>query len=150
MNRAQGSSLVALLVLAVALSGCGSGGGSSSVATEAAPASHQQATTAKGPDVALSSAATKAARAAGRKACSALTPLQAAGRFELPARKAGASKDFASYIAHPPPSTLNSPGFPRLVAALYATTLPAKQRADAAAGCAEELASPSSGRQDSP
>jgi hypothetical protein len=145
MNRAQGTALAALLVLAAAIGGCGSGGGSTTNVPEAAPASHPQTATAKGPDVALSPTAAKTARATGRRACAGMSALEVAQRYELPARKAGATKDFASYIAHPPPSTKSSPGFPRLVAALYATTLPAIQRADAAAGCAEELASRGSG-----
>jgi hypothetical protein len=79
-----------------------------------------------------------------------MSALQAAQRYELPARHAGVDKKFAAFVANPPSSTQASSGFPRLVAALYASTLPATQRADAAAGCAEELASRSPGGQASP
>jgi hypothetical protein len=86
----------------------------------------------------------------GRRACAGLTPLEAAKRFELPARRAGVEKEFAEFVADPPPQTLESSGYPRLVAAVYAETVPAKQREEAAAGCAEELALSSSGGQASP
>jgi hypothetical protein len=136
--------LVALGVAALALAGCGDSGSGPTASTPSTTPSSKPATsvpTTKAPAT-LSSGAAQAARATGRRACAGLTSLQVAQRYELPARKAGATKAFTSYIANPPPSTKNSPGFPRLVAALYATTLPASQRADAAAGCAEELASP--------
>jgi hypothetical protein len=80
-------------------------------------------------------------REVGRAACAGMTPQQAAKRFELVARRSGVGKQFAAFVADPPPTVENSPGYPRLVAAVYAATLPAPQRADAAAGCAEELAS---------
>ena len=106
---------------------------------EAPAASHSQTSTAKGPDVHLTPAAAKAALAAGRKACRGLTPLQAAKRYAPLAREAGVRKSFTELVSHPSPAMKSSQGFPRLVAALYASTLPAPQRADAAAGCAEEL-----------
>ena len=141
MNRAPGTALAALMLLAATLSGCGGGGDT----TGSEAATHTRTSAVGKPKAPLSPAAAKAAEEIGRKACQGLTPLQAAQRYEGPARHAGATKDFAAFVASPPPSTLDSPGFPRLVAALYATTLPANQRADAAAGCAAELATQSSG-----
>jgi hypothetical protein len=87
----------------------------------------------------------KAARESGRKACAGMTALEAAKHFAVPARLAGTDKQFAELVAEPSPSTESSPGYPRLVAALYATTVPAVQREQAAAGCAEELTPPSGG-----
>jgi hypothetical protein len=140
VNRAQGTALAAVLLLAaVALGGCGSadeGGLSATTAASSARPSAKSSAT-------LSSAAAHSARAAGRKACSGLTPLQAAQRYAPHARAAGVRESFIALVANPTPSIENSPGFPRLVAALYASTLPAPQRADAAASCAEELAPPS-------
>lgn len=81
----------------------------------------------------------------GQEACRGMTPREAAERFEMPARHAGASKAFAAAVADPAPAVEGSPGYPRLVAALYATTLPPRQRAGAAAGCAAELASRGAG-----
>jgi hypothetical protein len=115
------------------------GGGNGRVAAAAKDAS------ASSPDAPLSRSV--AVRETGRRACAGMSPLEAAKHYELPARHAGVDKEFAKFVAHPPPSTETSDGFPRLVAALYASTLPAAQRADAAAGCAEELASPGSGGQ---
>jgi hypothetical protein len=80
-------------------------------------------------------------REVGESACQGMTPQEAAKHFELVARRSGVGKQFAAFVADPPPSVEASPGYPRLVAAVYAATLPAAQRADAAAGCAEELAS---------
>lgn len=98
---------------------------------------------------AKSSGGESAARAIGADACAGITPLEAASRFEAAAVKAGVDEEFAKYVAEPPASTVNSPGYPRLVAAIYASTLPEKQRTEAAAGCAEALASPSTGGQGS-
>lgn len=143
MPRALSPALALFLLLAAALGGCGEGGDSTGAAT--APASREQAPSQAKPNTAQSPAAL--AREIGQKACAGMTPLQAAKRYELAARRAGATREFAALVADPPPAVKSSPGFPRLVAALYATTLPARQRADAAAGCVEELASRSSGRQ---
>lgn len=85
-------------------------------------------------------AASSPARAVGRRACAGLTPLEAARRYELAGRAAGVEKRFAAMVAHPPPSVRDSAGYPRLVAAVFAATQPTPTRAEAAAGCAEELA----------
>jgi hypothetical protein len=152
MNRVIAPALFALLLLAVALGGCGGTGGTTGTQQKseaAAPISKQQSD-AKQPEAAPSPAAAKAAGETGRKACKGLTPLQAAQRYAPAARNAGVTKAFAAFIADPNPHTVSSPGFPRLVAALYATTLPAGQRASAAAGCAAELASAPDAGQASP
>jgi hypothetical protein len=131
---------VALLVAALGLLGCGSGGGTTDAGATGAPTSEpasEQLPPAAG------------ARRAGQRACAGMTPLEAARHFEGPARKAGVKVNFAKFVAQPPSSTINSPGYPRLVAAIYASTLPPKQRAEAAAGCAERLALSSSGGQGS-
>jgi hypothetical protein len=79
------------------------------------------------------------ARALGRAACRGLTPSEAAVRYRRAARKAGVTLHFAELVVHPSAATRRSPGYPRLVASLYATTVPEAQRVGAAAGCAEEL-----------
>jgi hypothetical protein len=69
-----------------------------------------------------------------------MTPREAAARFAAGARRAGVKKRFAELAADPPPSVAESPGYPRLVGALYASTVPGPRRAEAAAGCVRELA----------
>lgn len=78
---------------------------------------------------------------AGRtSACGGMTPLEAAHHYKRAARQAGASKRFLELVTEPTPVVQSSPGYPRLVAAFYASTLPPKKRAAAAAACADELA----------
>jgi hypothetical protein len=84
-------------------------------------------------------------RARGREACAGLTPIEAALHFRQSARKAGAGWRFLELATEPASSVQASPGYPRLVAALYAMSVPATERAQAAAGCAEELAATSPG-----
>jgi hypothetical protein len=86
-----------------------------------------------------------AARAAGRKACEGMTPLEAARHYEASARKAGATKGFVELSTEPSAKVESSSGYPRLAAAIYATTTPVKSRAQAAAGCAEVLAADGEG-----
>jgi len=86
-----------------------------------------------------------AARAEGRSACQGMTPLEAARHFKAGARRAGVTKRFAELVTEPTPEVEASSGYPRLVGALYATTVPEKGRAEAAAGCAEELAADGEG-----
>jgi hypothetical protein len=80
------------------------------------------------------------AREAGRRACEGMAPIEAARRYRKEARQAGATKVFIAAVAEPDPATESSAGYPRTVAALFATTVPPKDQAEAAAGCAEELA----------
>src|SRR6476659_7079510 len=79
------------------------------------------------------------ARAAGRRACEGMTPLEAARHYEAAARRAGVTKRFAKLATEPTSEVEASSGYPRLAAAIYATTTPEKGRASAAAGCAEVL-----------
>ncbi|HEU4737938.1 MAG TPA: hypothetical protein VFS54_02520 [Solirubrobacterales bacterium] len=69
-----------------------------------------------------------------------MQPAEAALHFKAAAEQAGAHGRFVELVTKPPPAVEQSPGYPRLVAAFYATALPPPQRALAAAGCAEELA----------
>jgi hypothetical protein len=69
-----------------------------------------------------------------------MTPLEAAHRFRSGAENAGAHARFLELVTEPTSTVEHSPGYPRLVAALYATSRPPSQRALAAAGCAQELA----------
>jgi hypothetical protein len=85
------------------------------------------------------------AREAGRRACSGLTAREAARRYRDDALRAGVRRSFAALVADPPDRVAASRGYPRLVAALYATTVAAPARREAAAGCAQELAAPSGG-----
>jgi hypothetical protein len=68
-----------------------------------------------------------------------------AQRYRAIARRPGERRQFAALVVDPTPAIEESPGYPRLVAALYATTVPAPGREQAAAGCAEELAAASHG-----
>jgi len=112
---------VSLCLLALALGGCGGGKGSTVTVT-----SEQSA--------------------AGRLTCEDKTPLEVAQRLRSIAEHRGPRKRFAEMVVDPTPAIEESPGYPRLVAALYATTLPPPKRAQAAAACAEELAAASHGR----
>ena len=69
-----------------------------------------------------------------------MTPREAAKHFRAAAKEAGVRKRFAELVTEPTPGVEASPGYPRLVAALYAMTVSEPERAAAAAGCAEELA----------
>jgi hypothetical protein len=69
-----------------------------------------------------------------------MRPLEAALHFKAAAERAGAHQRFVELVTEPTAAIAQSPGYPRLVAAFYATSLPEPQRAAAAAGCAEELA----------
>jgi hypothetical protein len=140
---ALGALAVGLLLLSFASVGCGGGTETTSTAPVASGSGETDQT------VALPAAEAADARKAGQQACDGMTPLEAAKHFEEPARRAGVDKDFAKFVAEPSAATVNSPGYPRLVAATYASTLPVKQRPEAAAGCAESLASRSSGGQGS-
>jgi hypothetical protein len=79
-------------------------------------------------------------RGLGRSACRGMSAVEAANRFLMAAKEAGVTRRFADLVSRPSPATEQSPGYPRLVAAFYATTLPELVRREAAAGCAEELA----------
>jgi hypothetical protein len=96
--------------------------------------------------IGLGPAATDAARAKGRKACAGGDPLKVARAFAASARRSGTTRHFVDLVADPAPSVAASPAYPRLVASLYATTLPPRERPPAAAGCVEELTA-SKGRQ---
>jgi hypothetical protein len=69
-----------------------------------------------------------------------MTPVEVAHRFKSEAESAGAHDRFLEAVTEPAGAVKNSPGYPRLVAALYAMSRPQAQRALAAAGCAQELA----------
>jgi hypothetical protein len=68
-----------------------------------------------------------------------MSPLTAATHFRKAALKAGVTPRFARLVAEPSPSVAASPGYPKLVAALYATTVREADRREAAAGCTEAL-----------
>lgn len=138
MKRRCGVLSVLGLISLLSLVGCGGGGGRTSAlgaagtAWSGSPASAQ---------VHPHQATVSDARAAGRRACRGVNPLEIAQRYERAAVASGVSKKFAALAADPTASMRSSAGYPRLVAAIYVGTLPASQRAQAAAGCAEELAS---------
>lgn len=135
-NRGARAVVVGLLLVALAaVGGCGSGGSPSS-GTAVPLSASRKASPGDG-----SNATVGNARAAGRRACRDAGPLEVARRYERPAVAAGVDKKFAALAAEPTAAMRSSPGYPRLVAAIYAGTLAPSQRAEAAAGCAEELAS---------
>jgi hypothetical protein len=101
--------------------------------------------TVHGPTTPPGSPAAEDARAAGRRACHGQTPVEVAQRFRAIAQRPGERRQFAALVVDPTPTVEESPGYPRLVAALYATTVPTPGREQAAAGCAEELAAASHG-----
>lgn len=90
--------------------------------------------------VAIASCGQEGSTSERTTACSGMTPLEAAQHYEQAARRAGASKRFVELVTEPTPEVESSPGYPRLVGAFYASTLPPKDRAAAAAACAKELA----------
>lgn len=69
-----------------------------------------------------------------------MTALEVAEKFKARVRRAGAQKRFLELVTEPTPAVESSSGYRQVVAAFYATTLPASQRTPAAAGCAEQLA----------
>jgi len=131
----------ALVLLALlAPMGCGGGGDDTAPSPTASESGDPSATTTRGPAAQPSDRQAQAWQAAGRRACRGMDPVEAARHFEAPARRAGAHQRFIALVTEPTADVERSPGYPRLVAAFYATTRPEPQRALAAAGCAEELA----------
>jgi hypothetical protein len=130
---------VVFLLALTALSGCGEGA-DDSVSGSGGPAGGSPPATVHGPESQPSDKQAQAWRARGRQACRGLEPVEAARRFEAAARRAGAHERFIGLVTEPTPAVEHTPGYPRLVAAFYATTRPGPQRTLAAAGCAEELA----------
>ncbi len=125
----------------LALAGCG--GGDDGTSSTVARTTHAEQGSAEVAGAAYAHDA--AARAIGRKACQGMTPLEAARHFEAAARRAGVTKRFAKLATEPTAKVESSSGYPRLAAAIYATTVPEKGRAAAAAGCAEVLAADGEG-----
>jgi hypothetical protein len=136
----------ALFLVAAAFAGCG-GEGDDGAPRESLGASgasvRSQSQSVPGLDAA--SPVARRAREAGRRACHGQTPIEVAHRYRAIAHQSGARRRFAAFVVDPTPEIAESPGYPRLVAALYATTVSASQREQAAAGCAEELAAASHG-----
>lgn len=133
--------LVALTLSLLVLAGCGGGGGSTSVSDGGATAASRQGATSRSkPQRPISGRRASAARERGRGDCRGLTPYEAASRFKRAAREAGARKRFLELVTEPAAPVAKSAGYPRLVASLYSITVPPAQQAEAAAGCAEELA----------
>lgn len=134
-------SMGAILALAAVMgfAGCGSG----STGPSDPPRTSTPRLETGGPGL---SAEEAAARDMGRRACDGLEPLQAARQFSDAAKRVGATLRFVAAVANPVPAVRKSPGYPRLVASLYGTTVPTRQAAAAAAGCAEELVAPPQGR----
>lgn len=130
-------SALSVLGAVLALSGCGGDGGPATATVTSAVSRTDAPAPGSGAKGSVSGA-----RAAGRRACRGADPLEIARRYESSAQAAGASKQFVALAAHPTPAMRRSAGYPRLAAAIYAATRPPSQRAQAAAGCAEELASP--------
>jgi len=116
------ASWVSLSLLVIAFGGCGGGDEGSTVTVT----THQSAD--------------------GRLSCQGRTPLEVAHSLRAIAEHGGPRERFAELVVDPTPAVAESPGYPRLVAALYATTLPPPKRAQAAAACAKELAAASHGR----
>jgi hypothetical protein len=124
----------------VVLAGCGGSAGETTTGPGAAASLETSPSIAHGPVVHPSRAQARAWRAIGRRACHGLLPIEAARQFEQDARSAGTQERFIELVTEPDAAVEQSPGYPRLVAAFYATTLPEPQRVLAAAGCAQELA----------
>jgi hypothetical protein len=141
--RQAGGIVGAALVLTsvLALAGCGSGDdGTTSTADLTKSPERPSAERTQ-----LAAIQGAAARAKGRKACEGMTPLEVARHYQAAAREAGVTKRFAQLATEPSAKVQSSSGYPRLAAAIYATTTPEKSRAAAAAGCAEVLAADGEG-----
>ncbi len=131
---------VAVFVVA-SMCGCGGGGDTAPPPKALGASSSERPTTSvgHGPPVRLSVRQRQAYRRLGSRACRGMTSLQAAERFRPKVRRAGVQRRFVKAVTEPTSAVEASPGYPRLVAAFYATTLPESERTPAAAGCAEEL-----------
>ena len=139
-GRTVALGLCALCALfASALAGCG-GVDTSSSAREAAPQVVGAPSSGHGTPEHLSRKQVWAFHLIGRRVCKGMTALEVAEKFKAKARHAGAQKRFLELVTEPTPAVEASSGYPQLVAAFYATTLPESERAPAAAGCAAELA----------
>jgi hypothetical protein len=146
-RRRLGLHWVALTIAVLAFAGCGGGGGEDGSSTTRSETSEKSGYGKPGANTApATSPSADRARAAGRRACRGQTPAEVAYRYRAIARRPGERRRFAALVVDPTPAIEESPGYPRLVAAFYATTVPAPVRAQAAAGCAEELAAASHGR----
>ena len=133
----------ACALIAPVMEGCGGTGEGTQAAPTAAATSPPvvgSPSTGHGPAVHLSSKQVRTFRLIGRRACRGMTPIEAAERFKTVARRAGAQKRFIELVTEPTPTVERSVGYPQLVAAFYATTLPESERTSAAAACAKELA----------
>jgi hypothetical protein len=144
MRHTLGVGALALTVLALTSAGCG-GGGDRSTATLTGTSGEVGHGREKQDPSQVASSPTINPRAAGHRACRGATPVEVARRYQVIAHRRGPRKRFAELVVHPSPEVESSPGYPRLVAALYATTVPAGQRTQAAEGCVEELAAASHG-----
>lgn len=133
----QGLCIVCLLAL-LALAGCSGEGDSTDSSRPEGSAS--PTSSGQGPAARPAAEEARAWRATGRAACAGMQPVEVARHFKEAAERAGAHGRFVGLVTEPTAAVEQSPGYPKLVAAFYATTLPAPQRTLAAAGCAEELA----------
>ncbi|HEX6206487.1 MAG TPA: hypothetical protein VFZ29_11845 [Solirubrobacterales bacterium] len=134
------SALLLLLLLLPVIGGCGGTAENTTTAPDGSARIETRPSTASGPVANPTPQQARAWRAIGRRACEGMKPLQAAHHFEPAVRAAGAEERFIELVTEPDPAVEGSPGYPRLVAAFYATTLPEPQRVLAAAACAKELA----------
>lgn len=134
----QGTCTLFLLAL-LALAGCG-GEATTSPGSSETNRAMPSTSSGHGPVARPSPEQARAWRAAGRDACQGMRPVEAALHFKAAAVRASVHQSFVELVTEPTPAVEQSPAYPRLVAAFYATTLPGPRRALAAAGCAEELA----------
>lgn len=131
---------ITLLLALLALAGCGGDAGTTAGSSGSAQTTTAATSSGRGPVARPSPEQAQDWRAAGRSACEGMRPAEAALHFKAAAERAGAHQRFVELVTEPTAAIAQSPGYPRLVAAFYATTRPEPQRALAAAGCAEELA----------
>lgn len=130
---------ISFLFALLALAGCG-GEADTTAGSSGSPLTTTSSSAGRGPAASPSPEQAMAWRDAGRSACEGMRPLEAALHFKAAVERTGAHQRFVELVTEPTAAIEQSPGYPRLVAAFYATTRPEPQRALAAAGCAEELA----------
>jgi hypothetical protein len=132
-NTRTSTAIAAAIVLSTGLAACGSGGdaGIGAPTTRAAVLTTTATTT---PPVASDPAVLRRARRACRS-----TPARVVKTYLPAARKRGADKALLRMAADPPRRVTRGPGYALLAGAVYASSLPVRQRVGVAPACAKEL-----------
>jgi hypothetical protein len=124
-----------MLTLCGSLAACGSGDDEQVSSTTGAVAPPSAPVSAPAPVAVRSKKATSAAR----RACQGRRPPEVIKSYLPAARKRGADKALLRMAVDPPRRVTRGPGYALLAGAVYASSLPVKQRVGVAPACAKEL-----------